>query len=67
MTIAAVGVVILGEVAMLAFLYSISEGLEEYALLRTRRGLRALLALDPRLPPCGAAAPRSPWTRPSRP
>ncbi|MGW3353184.1 heavy metal translocating P-type ATPase [Nonomuraea rubra] len=50
MTIAAVGAVILGEVAeaaMLAFLYSISEGLEEYALVRTRRGLRALLALVP--------------------
>ena len=41
MTIAAVGAVILGEVAeaaMLAFLYSISEGLEEYAVARTRRG-----------------------------
>ena len=40
MTIAAVGAVILGEVAeaaMLAFLYSISEGLEEYAVARTRR------------------------------
>ena len=50
MTIAAVGAVILGEVgeaAMLAFLYSISEGLEEYSLARTRRGLRALLALVP--------------------
>ncbi|MGI5488749.1 heavy metal translocating P-type ATPase [Microtetraspora malaysiensis] len=50
MTIAAVGAVILGEVAeaaMLAFLYSISEGLEEYALVRTRRGLRALLSLVP--------------------
>ncbi|GAB3693195.1 heavy metal translocating P-type ATPase [Saccharopolyspora sp. ID03-671] len=50
MTIAAVGAVILGEVgeaAMLAFLFSISEGLEEYSLARTRRGLRALLALVP--------------------
>ncbi|UUW88614.1 heavy metal translocating P-type ATPase [Pimelobacter simplex] len=50
MTIAAVGAVTLGEVAeaaMLAFLYSISEGLEEYAVARTRRGLRALLALVP--------------------
>lgn len=50
MTIAAVGAVILGEVgeaAMLAFLFSISEGLEEYALARTRRGLRALLSLVP--------------------
>ncbi|MDV3136705.1 cadmium-translocating P-type ATPase [Mycolicibacterium sp. GF69] len=50
MTIAAVGAVILGEVgeaAMLAFLFSISEGLEEYALARTRRGLRALLSLAP--------------------
>ncbi|NOR01561.1 cadmium-translocating P-type ATPase [Mycolicibacterium fortuitum] len=50
MTIAAVGAVILGEVgeaAMLAFLFSISEGLEEYSLARTRRGLRALLLLVP--------------------
>jgi cation-transporting ATPase G len=50
MTIAAVGAVILGEVgeaAMLAFLFSISEGLEDYALARTRRGLRALLSLVP--------------------
>ncbi|ROT33456.1 cation-translocating P-type ATPase [Micromonospora sp. HM5-17] len=50
MTIAAAGAVVLGEVgeaAMLAFLYSISEGLEEYSLARTRRGLRALLALVP--------------------
>ncbi|MDX5962057.1 cation-translocating P-type ATPase [Rhodococcus opacus] len=50
MTIAAVGAVILGEVgeaAMLAFLFAISEGLEEYAVTRTRRGLRALLSLVP--------------------
>ena len=50
MTIAAIGAVILGEVgeaAMLAFLYSISEGLEEYSLVRTRRGLRSLLTLVP--------------------
>jgi cation-transporting ATPase G len=50
MTIAAVGAVALGEVAeaaALAFLYSISEGLEEYAVVRTRRGLRALLSLVP--------------------
>lgn len=50
MTIAAVGAVILGrveEAAMLAFLYSISEGLEEYSLAKTRRGLRALLDLVP--------------------
>ena len=50
MTIAAVGAVLLGEVAeaaALAFLYSISEGLEEYAVTRTRRGLRALLSLVP--------------------
>ena len=36
-----------GEAAMLAFLFSISEGLEEYSLARTRRGLRALLSLVP--------------------
>lgn len=50
MTVAAFGAVGLGQVgeaAMLAFLFSISEGLEEYAVARTRRGLRALLALVP--------------------
>ncbi len=50
MTIAAAGAVALGqfeEAAMLAFLYSISEGLEEYSLAKTRRGLRALLDLVP--------------------
>ncbi|MDM3975566.1 heavy metal translocating P-type ATPase [Mycobacterium marseillense] len=50
MTIAAAGAVGLGQIgeaAMLAFLFSISEGLEEYAVSRTRRGLRALLSLVP--------------------
>ncbi len=50
MTIAAIGAVLLGEVgeaAMLAFLFAISEGLEEYTVTRTRRGLRALLSLVP--------------------
>ncbi|GAB3108089.1 cation-translocating P-type ATPase [Streptomyces calidiresistens] len=50
MTIAAVGAVLLGELreaAMLAFLFSISEGLETYSLARTRRGLRSLLNLVP--------------------
>lgn len=50
MTIAAIGAVLLGqyaEAATLAFLFSISEGLEEYSLARTRRGLRALLSLVP--------------------
>jgi len=50
MTIAAIGAVLLGEVveaATLAFLFSISEGLEEYSLARTRHGLRALLSLVP--------------------
>jgi len=50
MTIAAIGAVLLGEVAeaaALAFLFSISEGLEEYSVARTRRGLRALLNLVP--------------------
>lgn len=50
MTIAAVGATALGELgeaASLAFLFSISEALEQYALARTRRGLRALLDLVP--------------------
>lgn len=50
MTIALVGALALGqfaEAAALAFLFSISEALEDYALSRTRRGLRALLALVP--------------------
>lgn len=50
MTIAAAGAVLLGELgeaATLAFLFSISEGLESYALSRTRQGLRALLTLTP--------------------
>lgn len=50
MSIAAVGAVLigeLGEAAGLAFLFSISEGLEGYSLARTRRGLRSLLSLVP--------------------
>jgi cation-transporting ATPase G len=50
MAIAAIGAVVLGEygeAATLAFLFSISEALESYALTRTRRGLRALLDLVP--------------------
>ncbi|WP_193518522.1 heavy metal translocating P-type ATPase [Nocardiopsis kunsanensis] len=50
MTVAAVGAVLLGDVgeaAMLAVLYTIAEGLEEYSLARTRSGLRSLLALVP--------------------
>ena len=51
MTIGAIGATILGhvqEAATLAFLYSLSEGLEEYSVAKTRRGLRALLDLVPR-------------------
>ncbi|MFC7449625.1 heavy metal translocating P-type ATPase [Rhodococcus daqingensis] len=50
MTIAAIGAVALGqypEAAMLGILFSIAEGLEHYAVTRTRRGLRALLSLVP--------------------
>jgi cation-transporting P-type ATPase G len=50
MTIAAIGAVALGqftEAAMRGVLFSIAEGLEHYAIVRTRRGLRALLGLVP--------------------
>jgi len=50
MTLAAAGAVALGELgeaAVLAFLFSAAEGLEAYAVTRTRRGLRALLDLVP--------------------
>ncbi|MFE1170168.1 heavy metal translocating P-type ATPase [Nocardiopsis sp. NPDC058789] len=50
MTLAAAGAVALGEVgeaAMLAVLFTVAEGLEGYAVARTRRGLRALLDLVP--------------------
>lgn len=50
MTIAAVGAVALGQVgeaASLAFLFSISEALEEWAITKSRRGLRAVLQLVP--------------------
>ncbi|MHA6615980.1 heavy metal translocating P-type ATPase [Pseudonocardia sp. DLS-67] len=54
MTIAAVGAVALGrldEAALLAILFSIAEGLEHFAVMRARRGLRALLELVPRTVP----------------
>ncbi|MEV6381997.1 cation-translocating P-type ATPase [Streptomyces sp. NPDC051773] len=50
MTIAAAGAVALGEygeAATLAFLFSIAEGLEGYAVARTQHGLRTLLDLVP--------------------
>lgn len=50
MTISAIGAVILGyvaEAAALAFLYSISEALEDKAMDRAHRGLRSLLSLIP--------------------
>ncbi len=50
MAIAAAGALALGELgeaATLAFLFSISEALESYAVARTRQGLRALLDLVP--------------------
>ena len=51
MTIGAVGATLLGQVeeaATLAFLFSLSEGLEDYSIAKTRYGLRALLDLVPR-------------------
>ncbi len=50
MTVAMLGAIALGavgEAAMLAFLFSLAEALEDYAVARTRRGLRALLDLVP--------------------
>lgn len=50
MTIAAVGAVLLGhvgEAAMLAFLFSLAEALEDRAMDRAKEGLRALLSLIP--------------------
>ena len=50
MTIAAVGALILGEyaeAAALAFLFSISEALEDWAVTKSRRGLRHVLSLVP--------------------
>ena len=50
MTIAAVGALILGEyaeAAALAFLFSISEALEDWAVTTSRRGLRHVLSLVP--------------------
>ena len=50
MTIAAFGALALGqygEAALLGILFSIAEGLEHYAVAKTRRGLRALLSLVP--------------------
>lgn len=50
MTIAAIGALLLGqltEAAALCFLFSVSEALEDWAVTRARRGLRALLTLVP--------------------
>ena len=52
MTIAAAGAVLLGhigEAAALAFLFSIAEALEDRAMDRAKRGLRALLSLMPEM------------------
>jgi cation-transporting ATPase G len=61
MAIAAIGAVFLGELAeaaTLAFLFSIAEALEGYAVARTRQGLRALLDLVP--PQATVVADRGP-------
>ncbi|MEP1125369.1 MAG: cation-translocating P-type ATPase [Ilumatobacter sp.] len=52
MTIAAIGALILGEyaeAAALAFLFSISEALEDWAVTKSRRGLRHVLSLVPEM------------------
>ncbi|CQD25141.1 heavy metal translocating P-type ATPase [Mycolicibacterium conceptionense] len=59
MTIAAVGAVALGQIAeaaLLGILFSIAEGLEHYAVTRTRRGLRACCRwCHPKSPSSGVA------------
>ena len=68
MTIAAVGAVVLGEfgeAAALAFLFSISEALEEWAVTRSRRGLRAVLGAGARHHPASAGRRRSSRCRPA--
>lgn len=50
MTISGVGALLLGQIgeaAALAFLFSLSEALEEWAVTKSRRGLRAVLQLVP--------------------
>ena len=50
MTIAALGAIALGEIgeaASLALLFSVSEAMEDWAVTRARRGLRAVLELVP--------------------
>ena len=50
MTIAGMGAILLGqlgEAAALAFLFSVSEALEDWAISRSRQGLRAVLQLVP--------------------
>ena len=62
MTIAAVGAVALGrfgEAAVLAFLFSIAEALEERAMDKAQHGLRALLALIPDTAGSSVAATRA--------
>lgn len=53
MTIAAIGAVALGQIAeaaLLAILFSIAEGLEHYAVTRTRRGCARLSLVPPTVP-----------------
>lgn len=50
MTIAGLGAIVLGQIgeaAALAFLFSVSEALEEWAVTTSRRGLRSVLQLVP--------------------
>lgn len=64
MTIAGVGAIVLdqlGEAAALAFLFSVSEALEEWGITKSRRGLRVCCSSSRTLRRFGAALGTSTW------